>query len=158
GTAENVRLAHRALDWSPADREAHAVLAAALGDGLEAEQLLRAAVALAPSSADDRDRLALALFRRGERTEGAAELEESVGRAPALRSHPLLLPASTPSAATSDRGAGELAGLEPEVLDAVERGLGRALQADPKRSATLVDDLATLREARGRWAEAAAVL
>src|SRR5262249_59877813 len=121
-----VRGAARALDGPRADGEAQAVLAAALGDGPEAEQLLRAAVALAPSSADDRDRLALALFRRGERTEGAAELEESVLRAPALRSHPLLLPARTsPAAATAERALG-LAQLEPEELDAVERGLSTA--------------------------------
>jgi len=154
GRGEDVPLARRALDWSPAERKAHAVLAAALGDTPESEQLLRAAVTLAPWSADDRDRLALALFRRGERSEGAAELEESVLRAPALRAHPLLLPAS----AAVDSNARGLAQLEPEELDAVERGLGRALQAAPRRSDTLVDDLATLREARGHWAEAAAVL
>jgi predicted Zn-dependent protease len=44
------------------------------------------------------------------------------------------------------------------MLDAVERGLSRALQATPTRSETLVDDLATLREARGQWAEAAVAL
>ena len=159
GDGEDVRLARRALDWSPADRDAHAALAAALGDTPEAEQLLRAAVALAPWSSDDRDRLALALFRRGERIEGAAELEESVLRAPALRSHPLLLPASaSATAVTADRSARGLTQLEPEMLDAVERGLSRALQATPTGSETLVDDLATLREARGQWAEAAVAL
>jgi len=154
GPGEDVRLARRALDWSPADREAHAVLATILGDTPEAEQLLRAAVALVPWSADDRDRLALALFRRGEHAEGAAELEESVVRAPALGAHPLLLSAST----AVDPSALGLARLAPEELDAIERGLGRALQSAPRSSETLVDDLATLREARGHWAEAAAAL
>ena len=162
--AEAVRLARRALDRSPADQQAHDVLAGALGDTPEAEQLLRAAIAFAPWSTEERDRLALGLFRRGERTLGATELEESVFRAPSLRSHPALDPgsASSPQAILApvavDQTARRLAELEPDILDAVEHGLTRALQAAPKSSHTLVDDLATLREARGRWAEAAVVL
>ena len=162
--AEAVRLARRALDRSPADQQAHDVLAGALGDTPEAEQLLRAAIAFAPWSTEERDRLALGLFRRGERTLGATELEESVFRAPSLRSHPALDPgsASSPQAVLApvavDQTARRLAELEPDILDAVEHGLTRALEAAPKSSHTLVDDLATLREARGRWAEAAVVL
>ena len=162
--ADAVRLARRALDRSPADQQAHDVLAGALGDTPEAEQLLRAAIAFAPWSTEERDRLALGLFRRGERTLGATELEESVFRAPSLRSHPALDPgsASSPQAILApvavDQTARRLAELEPDILDAVEHGLTRALQAAPKSSHTLVDDLATLREARGRWAEAAVVL
>ena len=162
--AEAVRLARRALDRSPADQQAHDVLAGALGDTPEAEQLLRAAIAFAPWSTEERDRLALGLFRRGERTLGATELEESVFRAPSLRSHSALDPgsASSPQAILApvavDQTARRLAELEPDILDAVEHGLTRALQAAPKSSHTLVDDLATLREARGRWAEAAVVL
>ena len=162
--AEAVRLARRALDRSPADQQAHDVLAGALGDTPEAEQLLRAAIAFAPWSTEERDRLALGLFRRGERTLGATELEESVFRAPSLRSHPALDPGSTssPQAVLApvavDQTARRLAELEPDILDAVEHGLTRALEAAPKSSHTLVDDLATLREARGRWAEAAVVL
>ena len=162
--ADAVRLARRALDRSPADQQAHDVLAGALGDTPEAEQLLRAAIAFAPWSTEERDRLALGLFRRGERTLGATELEESVFRAPSLRSHSALDPgsASSPQAILApvavDQTARRLAELEPDILDAVEHGLTRALQAAPKSSHTLVDDLATLREARGRWAEAAVVL
>ena len=162
--AEAVRLARRALDRSPADQQAHDMLAGALGDTPEAEQLLRAAIAFAPWSTEERDRLALGLFRRGERTLGATELEESVFRAPSLRSHSALDPgsASSPQAILApvavDQTARRLAELEPDILDAVEHGLTRALQAAPKSSHTLVDDLATLREARGRWAEAAVVL
>ena len=101
--ADAVRLARRALDRSPADQQAHDVLAGALGDTPEAEQLLRAAIAFAPWSTEERDRLALGLFRRGERTLGATELEESVFRAPSLRSHPALDPgsASSPQAAVA---------------------------------------------------------
>jgi tetratricopeptide (TPR) repeat protein len=160
GDVDGVRLARRALDRSPADLQAHEVLAAALGDTPGAEQVLRAAIAVGPWSTDGRDRLALRLFRRGGRSEGIAELEESVFRAPSLGAHPLLDAGggSAPHAPLTPADAHGFGALEPEILDAVERGLTRALEAGSRNPPGLVDDLATIREVRGRWAEAAVIL
>src|SRR5207253_199926 len=83
-------LVHRALDRSPADRDAHTALAEALGPGPEGDEALRRALALEPWSADVRDQLGLRLLARGEREAGAAELEESMYRFPYLASHAYL--------------------------------------------------------------------
>jgi hypothetical protein len=59
-----------------------------------------------------------------------------------------------------DSMAGRLAALDPAIAGAIERGLARALpEASHGRAhAAIADDLVTLLEARGRWAEAAATL
>src|SRR5205823_6385668 len=64
----------RALDRSPANLEGHEALATALGQDSAAEAALRRALVLSPWSPEVRDRLALQLWARGARQEGAAEL------------------------------------------------------------------------------------
>ena len=159
----------RALDASPADLEGHEALAALVGPGPAAEAALRRALVLSPWSPEVRDRLALQLWARGARHEGAAELEESMVRFPALTSHAYLAPggelelrpAGRPIRA-DDEGDGlsvRLARLEDDMAEAIGRGLDRALQsaAGEERTA-IVEDLVTLLEARGHWKEAAAAL
>jgi O-antigen ligase len=160
----------RALDQSPADRAAHEALATTLWSTDDGEQALRNALALEPWSAELRDRLALRLWERGARSAAAAEIEESMFRFPYLVSHAYL----AADAHTGTRDASELlrvlaegdtmrvrlATLEAELADAVERGLTRALaevQAGAVR-ASIVNDLVTLLEARGRWGDAADAL
>ncbi|TMA45063.1 MAG: O-antigen ligase family protein [Deltaproteobacteria bacterium] len=170
GQPRALALIRRALDRSPASLEAHQALAAALGPGPEAEAALRRALALSPWSGEVRDGLGLQLWARGARTEGAAELEESMFRFPSLASHAYLGPAGPLEA----RDAGQLihaldegdvlgvrlTALEDEVAEAIGRGLDRALRepiAGEERAA-IVEDLATLLEVRGRWSEAARAL
>jgi len=163
-------LIRRALDRSPANLEAHQALAAALGPGPEAEAELRRALALSPWSGEIRDGLGLRLWARGARAEGAAELEESMFRFPSLASHAYLGPAGQ----LEPRDAGQLiqaldegdvlglrlAALEDAMAEAIGRGLDRALREPPagEERAAIVEDLATLLEARGRWSEAARAL
>ena len=140
-----------------------------MGPGPAAEAALRRALVLSPWSPEVRDRLALQLWARGARHEGAAELEESMVRFPALTSHAYLAPggelelrpAGRPIRA-DDEGDGlsvRLARLEDDMAEAIGRGLDRALQsaAGEERTA-IVEDLVTLFEARGHWKEAAAAL
>src|SRR5439155_17688572 len=163
-------LVRRALDRSPADREAHEALAKALSPGPEGEEALRRALALHPWAVEVRDELGLRLWARGDRDAGSAELETSILLFPDLDSHAYL--GSDADLQPSDAGQviravveGDtmkvrLARLEPDMVAAIERGLARALekvQAGEARAAIL-DDLVTLLEARGRWGEAATVL
>jgi tetratricopeptide (TPR) repeat protein len=162
-------LVRRALDRSPADREAHAMLARVLGPGPAGDAALDRAIALNPWSAELRDALALRLWRRGEREAAAGALEESMRRSPYLAAHGFLAPDSAPDddprqlvrvVVEGDTMAVRLAALDPTLADAIERGLAGALDAAPagETRAAIVDDLVTLREARGRFAEAAALL
>ncbi len=163
-------LVHRALDRNPFDREAHEALATVLGEGLDAEAALRRALVLEPWSAGVRDRLALALWARGERVAAGAELEESMRRLPELTAHAYLSPATTlvthePAALLRSLTDGDtvqlrLARLAPEMSAAIEHGLAHALDgatAGPARSA-VVDDLAMLLEVGERWSDAATLL
>ena len=163
-------LVHRALDRNPFDREAHEELASVLERGPDAEDALRRALVLEPWSAGVRDRLALALWARGERDSAVAELEDSMRRLPELTAHAYLSPETTfvsteptellRSLTDGDTVELRLARLAPEMTSAVEHGLVRALDdapAGPARDA-VVDDLATLREVGKRWADAAALL
>lgn len=160
-------LVHAALDRSPADRAAHEAEAAVLGDGPDAEAAWRRAIALSPWAPELRDGLALALRAEGRTADAAAELEESMFRYPYLVSHAYL----SPSSEVVERGAREwlrvlsdgdtiavrLAALDDDMASAIERGLRRALDATPDGAvrAGIVDDLATLLEARERFTDAA---
>ncbi len=168
--SEALALVHRALDRSPANSEAHKALADVLGPGAEGDEALRRALALDPWSAEMRDDLAFRLLDRGATSAGLAELEESIYRFPYLASHAFLGPDVQPkpgdrarlirALAEGDTLGMRLATLEPDVADAVERGLTRALDdAGPgDERATIVNDRVTLLEARERWQAAARVL
>jgi len=151
----------RALDRSPANLEGHEALATALGQDPAAEAALRRALVLSPWSPEVRDRLALQLWARGARPEGAAELEESMFRFPSLSSHAYLSAASERDrqGIADDDPSGRLAALDAEMAEAIGRGLERALgsAAGGERTA-IVEDLASMLEARGHWREAAAAL
>ncbi len=171
GRAECLAMVRRAVDWSPADREAQVALATTLGDGPEADDALRRAIALNPWVSDVRDVLALKLFERGDRAAGAAEIEESIYRFPYLAGHSYLSAESTDflpqsnaqiirALADGDTMTVRLSALDDDMAAAIERGLTRALdryEAGEQR-ADVVDDLVTLMEVRGRWTDAAAVL
>jgi Tfp pilus assembly protein PilF len=159
-----------ALERSPADREAHEMLATVLGPGPAADAALRRAMALDPRSPELRDRLAFELRERGERDAAATELETSMAEFPWLVSHAWLdeggeTASQTPAAlirtlAEGDGTAVRLAALEPEESAAIVRGLRRALANAPngEQRIGIVDDLATVLEARGEWRDAADVL
>src|SRR5205807_4939050 len=170
GQPRALALIRRALDRSPANLEAHEALAVALGPRPEAEEALRRALALSPWSGEVHDRLGLQLWARGTRAAGAAELEESMFRFPSLASHAYLGPAGP----LEPRDAGQLiqaldegdvlgvhlAALDDEMAAAIGRGLDRALREPTagEERAAIVEDLATLLEARRRWSEAARAL
>jgi O-antigen ligase/tetratricopeptide (TPR) repeat protein len=163
-------LVRRAIDRSPANRDAHVALAAVEGPGPEGEAALGRALALAPSSAELRDELALRLLARGSRAAGERELEESMFQFPYLVSHAYLSPDSD----TAPRSAGQLIrtlvdgdtmAVRLETIDdgmagAIQRGLERAADTDTggPRHTGIVLDLVTLLEVRGQWADAAARL
>jgi O-antigen ligase/tetratricopeptide (TPR) repeat protein len=163
-------LVHHALDRSPADRAAHEAEALVLGTGPEAEAAYARAIALAPWAPELRDALALRLWHDDRRDAAVGELEESMFRYPYLVSHAYLSPESdvVPRGASDwlrvladgDTMAVRLAGLDEAMAGAIERGLTRALEAAPDGvvRAGIVDDLATLLEARERFADAAAHL
>src|SRR6185295_2290001 len=126
----------------------------------------RQALVLAPWSAGVRDALALRLWRRGERAEALAELEDSMVRFPYLVSHGYL----SPDSEVEERDVGQLiqalaegdtlrvrlVALDSERIAAIERGLRRALSGvAPGDRRTIVEDLVMLLEARGRAADAA---
>jgi thioredoxin-like negative regulator of GroEL len=163
------RLARAALDRAPAAREAHEMLARALGPGRDGDAALGRAIALNPWSSELRDRLAFQLWARGERAAAADTLAESLRRVPYLAAHGFLGPDTTaPDDARQlvrvvvdgDTMPVRLAALDPAVADALERGLRQALDAAPagEPRAAIVDDLVALLEARNRWADAAALL
>ncbi len=155
-------LVRRGLDRSPASLEGHEALAAALEPGPAAEAELRRALALSPWSPEVRDRLALQLWARGARQEGAAELEESMSRFPSLTSHAYLGAGEVVRAEDEGDGDGlnaRLAALEDEMAEAIGRGLNRALESSAGEERTrIVEDLVTLLEARAHWKDAATAL
>jgi len=165
-------LVRRGLDRSPASLEGHEALAAALEPGPAAEAELRRALALSPWSPEVRDRLALQLWARGARQEGAAELEESMSRFPSLTSHAYLGAGEELEPGrhagevvrAEDEGDGDglnarLAALEDEMAEAIGRGLNRALESSAGEERTrIVEDLVTLLEARAHWRDAATAL
>jgi tetratricopeptide (TPR) repeat protein len=166
--ASAVLLAQRAIELSPAERATHEAMAMALGNDAEGEQALRRAVALDPWAIELRDWLAAQLATRGETTLAAAELEESVARYPYLVSHMLPEPSSADPAPTGwladlsgqDTLRTKLAGLDPALADAVERGLNRALVERPagRERQVVAEDLVLLLESRGRFQEAGVAL
>ncbi len=163
-------LAHRALDWSPADREAHEVAALAAGPGPEGDDQLRRAIALAPWAPELRDTLAGRLAERGLTEAAAAEIEESMFRYPYLVSHDYMSTATTFTARTpaemlraladGDTVPVRLAALDDATAAAIERGLSRALTSTPPGTTrtVILNDLALLLEARARFADAATLL
>ncbi len=167
----SIALVRHALDWSPADRSAHEQLASALGPGRDGDDALRRAIALSPWAPEVRDALALRLWDHGKRAEAEAEIEESIYRFPYLVSHAYLSPEGaelTPrntaqmirALADGDTMTVRLSALDDDMAAAIERGLQRALDRieGGEERVTIVDDLVTLMEVRGRFAEAAAVL
>jgi len=168
---EAAELARRAIDWSPANRDAHQALAQALGNGPEAEAALRRALVLEPWAADVRDDLGIRLWKRGDRQASVNELEEAMFRFPHLVSHAYLdpetgiLPPDTSQQMIRELTDGDtvsvrLSALDQRMVGAIERGLRRALEMAPggETRTAIVDDLVTLLEARERWSEAAETL
>jgi O-antigen ligase len=167
--AAAIGLVQRALDRSPADREAHEAMATVVGGGPESDVWLRRALRLDPCANEIRDRLARQLWERGEADAAATELEESIARYPDVDAH--LFPAGEAVAGSAaqgflrelERGAAmryALADLPAPLADATERGLRRAL-AEPlggRARQGVVEDLVLLLEARERWTDAAAEL
>jgi len=171
---EALALVRHALEWSPADRESHEALATILGPGAAGDAALARALALEPWSSETRDALGLRLWAEGDRRAAAAELEESMRRFPYLETHAYLAAESGSDVGLDVRQAGllirqlaegdtatvRLASLDPEMVAAIERGLRRALDETPAgdKRVGIIGDLATLLEARERWADAAEVL
>jgi hypothetical protein len=167
-----VALVHRAIDASPADREAHELLAQVLGPGPEGDDALRRALALHPWSVEVRDHLGLRLWSEGNREAGAAELEESMHRFPWFTGHTYLTSESDapPGDLDPERAIRTLSEpdtlnvrletLDPDMAAAIERGLRGAIDETVSGvdRAQIVDQLATLLEVRGRWAEAGDLL
>jgi tetratricopeptide (TPR) repeat protein len=162
------KLVRIAIDRSPANRETHEALSDVLRPGAESEAALRRALALEPWAAEVRDKLGIHLWERGEAVRAAAELEESMFRYPHLETHAYLDPDSgvfPPENAEQLRRElvegetlrGRLALLPDPMADAIERGLRRALEDESGNldRAAVAQDVITLLEARGRWAEAA---
>jgi O-antigen ligase len=164
-------MARVAIDRSPANRDAHEMLAEALGAGDEGDAAMRRAVALEPWAPELRDQLALRLWDRGLRDDALRELEESMFRYPTLGTHAYLDPESDmfPPANSEqlvrELVEGETLGARLAMIDdamaaAIERGLRRALEAHPggDMHGAIAQDVVTLLEARGRWREAADTL
>ncbi len=163
-------LVRHAIDRSPANRDAHELLAAALGSGVDGDEALRRALRLEPWYLPGRDQLAFRLWARGEREAAAAELEESFARYPSLGLHTFLRPGMelepedgafvVRALADGDATAVRLARLDPALAQAIERGLDRALANMPagEQRARIVADRVALLEAGGRWTEAADTL
>lgn len=170
GAARGLALVTAAIDRSPANRDAHEMLAQVLGPGTDGDAALRRALRLEPWYMPGRDALALRLWRRGEREAAAAELEESFARFPSLDRHAFLGPDVDLSAgdgafvvralADGDTLAVRLARVDPALTAAIARGLDRALADTPAggRRASIVADRVALLEAGERWAEAADTL
>ena len=170
GRAHATALVRHALDWSPADRDAHEMAAAVAGPGPEGDAALRRAIALSPWAPELRDALAFRLADDGQAHAAAAELEESMFRYPYLVSHDYMrttlpLTGRTPAErlralADGDTVPVRLAALDDATAGAIERGLGRALDATPAGAvrAGILNDLALLLEARDRHADAARLL
>ncbi len=159
-----------AIDRSPANRDAHEMLASVLGPGPEGDDAMRRALRLEPWYMPGRDELAFRLWNRGEHAAAVAEMEESFARFPTLSMHAFLGPDGdvTPgngadvvrALAEGDILAIRLTRLDPALAGAIERGLDRALVDMPAggRRASIVADRVSLLEAGGRWGEAADML
>jgi hypothetical protein len=170
GRERAAALVRHALDWSPADRDAHEMAAAVAGPGPEGDAALRRAIALSPWAPELRDALAFRLADDGNAHAAAAELEESMFRYPYLVSHDYMrttLPLTGRTSAERLRALADgdtvpvrLAALDDVTAGAIERGLGRALDATPPGAmrAGILNDLALLLEARDRHADAARLL
>lgn len=170
GRARAAALVRHALDWSPADRDAHEMAAAVAGPGPDGDAALRRAIALSPWAPELRDALAFRLADDGQAHAAAAELEESMFRYPYLVSHDYMrttLPLTGRTSAERLRALADgdtvpvrLAALDDVTAGAIERGLGRALDATPPGAvrAGILNDLALLLEARDRHADAARLL
>lgn len=170
GRERAAALVRHALDWSPADRDAHEMAAAVAGPGPDGDAALRRAIALSPWAPELRDALAFRLADDGQAQAAATELEESMFRYPYLVSHDYMrttlpLTGRTPAErlralADGDTVPVRLAALDDVTAGAIERGLGRALDATPPGvvRAGILNDLALLLEARDRHADAARLL
>lgn len=170
GAARARTLVVAAIDRSPANRDAHEMLATVLGPGPEGDAAMRRALRLEPWYLPGRDELAFRLWRRGEHELAVAEMEESFARFPSLSVHAFLGPdvELTPgdgafvvrALADGDTLAIRLARLDPALTAAIARGLDRALADLPAggRRASIVADRVALLEAGGRWTEAADTL
>jgi predicted Zn-dependent protease len=163
-------LVRTAIDRSPANRDAHEMLASVLGPGPEGDEAMRRALRLEPWYMPGRDELAFRLWNRGEHDAAVVEMEESFARYPTLSLHAFLGPDVEPTPgdgayvvralAEGDTLAIRLARLDPALTAAIERGLDRALADLPAggRRASIVADRVALLEAGGRWTEAADML
>lgn len=170
GRERAAALVRHALDWSPADRDAHEMAAVVAGPGPEGDAALRRAIALSPWAPELRDALAFRLADDGQAVAAATELEESMFRYPYLVSHDYMrttlpLMGRTPAErlralADGDTVPVRLAALDDVTAGAIERGLVRALDATPPGAmrAGILNDLALLLEARDRHADAARLL
>jgi hypothetical protein len=162
-------LIERAVLAAPARSAVHHAAATVLGPGPAGDAALARALALDPWSCEIRDALAVRLWQRGERSAGLVEFEESMARCPSFAEHAYLFEGASPvstdggggrTLAAGDPLAARLGALDPQVGDAVGRGLVRALAglpAGPGRLAVAAA-LATVREAQGHLAGAATML
>ena len=164
-----VALARSAVELAPLEPDTHELLGRLVADPAEGDAAYRRAIWLSPDEAPLRDALALRLWQRGDRAQALIEFEKSMQDAPALAAHDYLAPGNgldptTPEGrlralAAGDSPRARLTSLDPAIRDAIERGLRRALDdGDTRDYAATVTDLATLLEAGGRSADAAALL
>lgn len=170
-----LRLARGAVDSAPAFIEAHEILANALGEGPEGVEYLRHAVALQPWAVERRDALGQRLVEEGDVEGAALELGDSMFRYPSLMTHGYLFLSPIESRRTDGDLQQVLArlgspgtvksrigALPPEVADALEDGMRRALEHPGpgimRSRAAVTSELAQLLENRGKWDEAGSVL
>jgi Tfp pilus assembly protein PilF len=164
-----VVLARGAVELAPVEPDTHEMLARAAADEAEGDAAYRRAIWLNPDESQLRDVLAHRLWERGERAQALVEVERSIAGAPYLAAHDYLalgsdLDPTSPrgrlrSLTASDSLPARLRLLDPTIQSAIERGLRRALEKGEFIDYdTTVSDLATLLEASGRHAEAAAFL
>ncbi len=175
GYERALRLAKGAVDSAPALIEAHEILANALGDGPEGVEFLRRAVALQPWAVERRDALGQRLVREGDFEGAARELGDSMYRYPSLMTHGYLFLSPMDSRRTDGdlqqvlkrlespgTVKSRIGALPPEVADALEDGMRRALQHPGpgimRSRAAVTSELAQLLENRGKWDEAGEVL
>jgi len=174
GYERAVGLARSAVDDAPALIEAHEMMANVLGDGPESLEFLRRAVALQPWAVERRDALGQRLVEEGDVESAAQELGESMFRYPSLMTHGYLFLTPIESRRTDgdlqqvlhqlespSTMKSRIGGLPPEVADALEAGLLRALeQPGPgmRSRASVTEQLAQLLETRGKWDEAGEIL
>lgn len=164
--AESTAWVRAIIDRAPVNREAHELLAS-IEAGPEGDVELRHAMRLQPSATELRNALIDRMWARGEHEAALAELESAVADVPDLATHVSHLVGAPRTDAEALRALldgddlpVQLSALDPEQAATLERGLERALEETPggtERTA-VVYELVALREARGRWREAAALL